>query len=439
MIRPLGSGIGFSGSGFFRLAAAHRGKLLVLASSLFLLLPLADPPATAMGSRPRAVAPTAERAQTPEALLAQALLDIRANRLDQAMARVDALIAAWPNFRLAHLVKGDLLMARARPIHRLGAVPDLPESATRDFQEEARVRLTRYLEAVPREALPAPVLKLSPEQRHVLVVDTERSRLYVFRNDGGLPRYVTDYYVTVGKRGVEKTREGDQRTPLGVYTVIDDLPTASLGDFYGSAAFPIDYPNEWDRRLGKNGSGIWLHGVPSATYSRPPRASNGCVVLANEDISALRQYLDIGQTPVIITRGLAWLPGKTWQQAGREIEEALERWRRDWESRDAERLLAHYARAFSDGKRDYAAFSAHKRAVLARKRWIAVTLRNVSAFRYPGRDDLVVVSFDQDYRSDNYAQSLRKRQYWVKQDGQWQIAYEGVVNQAFIAPRLAMR
>jgi hypothetical protein len=39
---------------------------------------------------------------------------IEANRLDEAMTRVDALIREYPNFRLAYLVRGDLLLARAR-------------------------------------------------------------------------------------------------------------------------------------------------------------------------------------------------------------------------------------------------------------------------------------------------------------------------------------
>ena len=36
----------------------------------------------------------------------------------------------------------------------------------------------------------------------------------------------------------------------------------SLGMIGGDGAFPLNYPNEWDRRLNKTGSGIWLHGTP---------------------------------------------------------------------------------------------------------------------------------------------------------------------------------
>ena len=44
--------------------------------------------------------------------------------------------------------------------------------------------------------------------------------------------------------------------------------------------------------------------------------------------------------------------------------------------------------------------------------------------RYP-REKFVVVSFDQDYRSSNLSNSMRKRQYWTKEGARWKILYEG--------------
>ena len=48
---------------------------------------------------------------------------IEANKLDDAYGRVEALIASRPHYRLAYLLKGDLLLARAYPIHGMGAMP----------------------------------------------------------------------------------------------------------------------------------------------------------------------------------------------------------------------------------------------------------------------------------------------------------------------------
>ena len=38
--------------------------------------------------------------------------------------------------------------------------------------------------------------------------------------------------------------------------------------FMVEAPSPSTIPNEWDKRHGRSGFGIWLHGTPSDTYSR---------------------------------------------------------------------------------------------------------------------------------------------------------------------------
>jgi hypothetical protein len=46
-------------------------------------------------------------------------------------------------------------------------------------------------------------------------------------------------------------------------------------------------------------------------------------------------------------------------------------------------------------------------------------------FRYPREGDFVVVSFEQNYKSSTLSNSMRKRQYWIKEEGRWKILYEG--------------
>ena len=227
-------------------------------------------------------------AATPEDRLSGVFQSIEANRLDEAMQRIDALIRDYPNFRLAHLVRGDLLLARARPLQTFGNVQGnvlktVPQERIEGLRAEALARLRAQRSRPADDRMPRALLQLDSSQKHAILVDSRQSRLYVFANEDGRPRLIADYYVTLGKNGMEKTREGDQRTPIGVYFVTGILPRSKLTDFYGAGAFPINYPNEWDRRNGRNGHGIWLHGVPAAVYSRPPRASDGCIVLARED------------------------------------------------------------------------------------------------------------------------------------------------------------
>ena len=180
-----------------------------------------------------------------------------------------------------------------------------------------------------------------------MVVDTQKSRLYLYQNDNGTPRFVADYYISQGKLGAEKAREGDKKTPIGVYHVTSSLPRQKLTDFYGSGAFPINYPNEWDKRQGRNGHGIWLHGTPSDTFSRPPKASDGCVVLANQDLDSLAKSLQVGLTPVIISNSIEWLSLDDWQSERSSLLKNVEEWRQDWESRNVDSYARHYSHKFN--------------------------------------------------------------------------------------------
>jgi murein L,D-transpeptidase YafK len=341
------------------------------------------------------------------------------------LQQIDALLQTNPNFRLAQLIKGDLLLARAHPIRTIGNVQDAPTEAVNDLRDEARARLQRYRLAPPKDLVPKYLLQMQPEQKYALVVDTTKSTLYVFENDGGHPRYAADYYITVGKNGFDKAREGDKKTPLGVYHVVTELPRNKLAEFYGNAAWPINYPNEWDERLGRKGHGIWLHGTPRDTYSRPPRASDGCVVLNNQDLDQLGKHLQAGLTPVVIADGVEWVDGKQVDALRTPLLQQIERWREDWQSRDTEAYLRHYARGFSSGDMSLAEWATQKRRVNAGKEWIKLQVSDVSVFLYPGRADLAVVTFVQDYSSNNLANRMRKRQYWLREGDAWKIAYEG--------------
>jgi murein L,D-transpeptidase YafK len=250
----------------------------------------------------------------------------------------------------------------------------------------------------------------------------------VFENSRDGPRLVADYYTTLGKRGTDKLREGDQKTPIGVYHVTSSIPGSKLPDLYGWGAFPIDYPNAWDRRSAKTGHGIWLHGVPAENYARAPLASDGCIALANDEIAELARHVQPGVTPVVIAERLEWVTPEAWRAERDRFMRGLQAWRVDSESRDPDRYLSHYAGEFQAGRTDLAGWSAHKRKVNASKSWIKVGLANVSVLRSAGRGGVVEVTFDQNYRSSNLSQRARKRQYWVEEGDRWKIAYEANVS-----------
>ena len=362
----------------------------------------------------------------PETMLVKSVEQIAESRMDSALNGIEELLKSNPNFRLAHMIKGDLLLARTRPISEIGNGAEIPEQHIADLREEARVRVQRHREQVPHNLVPRYLLQMQPEQKYAIIADTGKSRLYVFRNVQGKPRYVADYYISTGKNGSIKIKEGDKKTPVGVYFVTASVPREKLTDFYGGGAFPINYPNEWDKRNGRSGFGIWLHGTPSDTYSLPPRASDGCVVLANQDLDRVGQTLQVGITPVIISDGLEWVDPTNAAVLRDKMARNLENWRRDWESGNIEAYIKNYRRDFSTGSQDLGEWSKHKRLVNTTKSWIKVGISNIGMFLYPGRDDLVVVNFDQEYSSNNLSNKMKKRQYWIQENknGPWKIIYE---------------
>lgn len=401
-----------------------RAKLVVCALLLLLQPAVTPPPAGAMGSRPSSPgrALPAYDTRDPEALVVRALNEIRHDRLDAALGVIDYLLGINPHFRLAHLIKGDLLLARARPLTSFGGA-EAPQAD--DFRQEALARLKRYQEAAPTNLVPKYLLQLLPEQNYAIVVDASRARLYLYQNVNGEPRYVADYYITLGKNGVGKNKEGDKLSPMGVYFVTSALSKDKLTDFYGPIAFPLSYPNEWDRRLGRDGHGIWLHGTPSDTYSRPPRASDGCVVLTNPDILTISKSIQAGTTPVVISDSVEWVNPMELHKERDDLYTQVDAWRKAWESRDTDQYLRYYANDFQGDGQNRTAWGQQKRQVNASKTWIEVKLNRVSLFRYPGKEPMAVVTFDQDYRSNNLNNKMRKRQYWKQENGAWKIVYEG--------------
>jgi murein L,D-transpeptidase YafK len=244
-----------------------------------------------------------------------------------------------------------------------------------------------------------------------------------------VPNLIKDFYVTIGKNGTGKYTEGDQKTPIGVYFITDFIDPQELPDLYGDGAFPINYPNVWDRRFGRTGYGIWLHGTPTGIYSRPPRDSDGCVIVSNQDLNTLSPYMEKGQTPVILADSIEWISDKEWKRQRSQYVTFIDQWRKDWESRDAELYLRHYSRDYSGLGKDYKDWVQYKRRVNPSKNFIRVNLTDRSMFLYPGNERILVVTFVQDYASNDVRRRFTKRQYWRREeDGKWRIIYEGSVS-----------
>lgn len=361
-----------------------------------------------------------------EKRLLGALSQINNGEIDGALEDLSSLIEAQPDFRLANYLYGDLLLAKAGRIPNLGTTDDAHGARKHALIEEARSRWNHSLQAPPANAVPNAVLALAPSYRHVVVVDLLRNRLYLLKNVNGVPKVLADYYASIGENGIGKFVEGDAKTPVGVYHVTEYKDDRSLPELYGVGAFPVNYPNDLDLIYGRTGYGIWVHGVPRDTYNRAPRASQGCVVVSNEDLEDLRNYIQPGVTPVVFTDQLEWLSPEQAAEKRWELVTAVADWRQRWEEVDTEGYLAYYADQFvSNDGMDKQAFSDYKRRVNANKTNIDVKLDDISIFRYPSEKDMALISFTQRYSSNNFHAVSRKQQFWKRDAVEgWQILHE---------------
>jgi murein L,D-transpeptidase YafK len=349
-----------------------------------------------------------------------------------ALAKARDLVRDYPNFQLAQLVYADLLATQVPPAHAFSDATGIgrlrSDPAMADLREESRRRLQALRERPPAGTVPSQFLALSTRSRYAIAVDASRSRLYLLENsDKGL-QLVADYYVSVGKSGIGKATEGDARTPLGVYYVTSSLDPKSLRDFYGAGALPINYPNPYDVRRGKTGSGIWLHGTPPQQFSRAPLASDGCVVMANPDLKQLLRKVQIGATPVVTAPSLQWIPRPQAEKEAQTFTSAISAWKDARANGNEAQLkkfyLPDFQRSSSSNKKNTDGFSVlHDEVEYAQGK--RVQFKDMSFLHWRDGDDTMVATFGEVFEGEKSGRT--RRQYWLRQGSEWKLFHEEIL------------
>ncbi len=359
-----------------------------------------------------------------------AIIDsIQTGQLELAIQQADAHLAQFPKSQLGHLLRADALSAFTGELHSVAANASLPAASLAGLTHQMRNRWKHRSEheAIAHTLVPSSLLVMG-DHSHVVVADMPEGRLYLYENDQGNPKLIRDYYMSVGAAGYGKQFEGDNKTPIGVYAINRYIEGRALPDLYGKGAFPVDYPNRYDRYLKRTGYGIWLHGTPSDTYARSPWASEGCFVLSNDDLLDIGRYVSAEKrTPVILSDTIEWLTLEQLAARKKAFIEVVEKWKNDWESLDTNAYTSHYeVNDFNLGKGDYRAWKQRKKDVNEAKTFVQLDLDIQSLFSYPGVEDMFVVKYKQRYLSDNFAGESEKEQFWKKDEsGHWRIIYEG--------------
>lgn len=347
----------------------------------------------------------------------------------RALQQAELLVRDTPNFQLAQLVYGDLLAARTRTLKSMGDIPassaNLGATALVDLKEESQRRVLAFKDRPPEGTVPAQFLKIAPQTRTAIAIDTSRSRLYLFSNDARGLRLTADYYVSIGKSGTVKSMEGDQRTPLGVYFVTSNLDTKALNDFYGAGALPLNYPNILDLKRGKSGSGIWLHGTPKHQFSRAPRSTDGCLVLSNPDIVALIRRVSIGETPVVVASQLVWKPVNQLQTQARPFESALNAWRDAKMAGDLNKVMSFYTSDFSSFGKSIEQYTPQIKSEIKAINRRNVQIKDLSYLYWNDSAETMVTTFGEVV--EGRRSGRRTRQYWIHSNKDWKIFFEGAI------------
>ncbi len=271
---------------------------------------------------------------------------------------------------------------------------------------------------------------------HALIVDKSQQRLTVWQIKDGEPSMVESYRCATGENDGDKWVRGDMRTPEGVYFFCSVIDGRALPSKYGFWAFTTDYPNFVDRRRGKNGDGIWLHGRDKPLTERPD--SNGCIALENQDLVKVSRFIRLQGTPLIVVNKAIMAPRSVVMEQERQLRNFVESWRQAWESRNLDEYMSHYSPNFQSAWLDYKGWKDKKRRLAGRYSKIKVKLGNIYLYR---QDGIVTSIFTQSYSSDSFRSMGIKVLYLVPNGPKYSIYaedYHQPVDDPFpVAPLLA--
>jgi len=262
---------------------------------------------------------------------------------------------------------------------------------------------------------------------NVLLVDKSQQRLLVLKSRA--PQSVTaidTFRITTGKIDGNKEKEGDKKTPEGIYRIVAAIPGNQLPPKYGPMAFVLDYPNRVDRILNRNGSNIWIHGRDEEIIDRQ---TEGCISLENRKLLELSRYISLRETPVIIIDSLYHNGHSLNNNEKFNLTDSLfVRWRESWETGDIEgleRLLSDHFQTQS--KQSKKAFIATKNYLETRYAWKEI---GVDQLRFLQSDEEALINFQQDYLCPVFFSRGDKELHLLWSDSSWSI-----IGESFTATR----
>lgn len=240
---------------------------------------------------------------------------------------------------------------------------------------------------------------------NILVCNKAKSKLFVYRKEPTHEGYklVRQYNAFTGKLKGDKHKEGDLRTPIGIYEITKKIE--KVDPFYGPLAFVTSYPNIYDKYQGKTGQGIWIHGLP--LNQERDEFTKGCIAIDNKSIECLDKHLQIDKTILLI--GADEIERNLPKKLFASILADLYKWRYAWRYNDLESYLSFYDESFRrfDGM-DKEKFERYKKRIFSKKEHKQILFTNINILPYPNTSDLYTITFHEEYKSSSFRFSGEK-------------------------------
>lgn len=273
--------------------------------------------------------------------------------------------------------------------------------------------------------LPAYVIELPESVADVFIADAAEATIYHFENAAVGVTLGDQGYVSIGQNGAGKERAWDRKTPLGIYFVVDQLDTSRLHEKYGVTAFPLDYPNVWDRRNERTGDGIWVHGVLAGAERRPPFDTDGCLALPNADLLALEDRFVPLVTPVIVTREIRWQDRADRDRLRDGLRAAVASWAASIAAADVHAYLSMYADDFSYRGMKLGEWASFRAQTLSGRGEVQVFVDELMLFADPEEEGLFLSRFRHRITDGAASSVTTKRLYWRRDaSGEFRIVAE---------------
>ena len=234
--------------------------------------------------------------------------------------------------------------------------------------------------------------------KSIITCNKEKSilNLYQYNKDEKFT-LIHKYATFTGQMQGDKQKEGDLKTPLGIYNLTKKI--SKLDSFYGPLALVTSYPNIYDEFRGKTGSGIWIHGLP--IEQERDDYTKGCIAINNENIVYLDKEINLESTLLIINEN-----NNTKELSKKVLSKILANlyaWRYSWLYNEVEDYLSFYSQDFirNDGMK-YERFNKYKTRIFAKKEKKKIIFTNITVIPYPNTSDIFQITFREFYSSSSF-------------------------------------